>query len=79
MARRIIRSLPSKLALQSLRDQGEKFPDETPMVIVTGGVPGICVRQEPLRLVIQEPDVVVHEFGLKHGHVEIVEELRLRI
>jgi len=29
--------------------------------------------------VVQEPDVVVHELGLKDGHVEIVEELCLYI
>jgi hypothetical protein len=76
---RIVRSAPSELALQSLRDQGEKFADQTQMMIVASGVLGVCIRQKQPRLMIQEPDIVIRELRLKDGHVEIVEELRLII
>jgi hypothetical protein len=49
------------------------------MVVITRYVSRVCVRQEPSRLVIQEPDVVVYELGLKDCHVQIVEELRFHI
>jgi hypothetical protein len=49
------------------------------MVMVASDVFGICMSEKPLRLVVQEPDVVIHELGFKDRHVEIVKELCLDI
>jgi hypothetical protein len=62
-----------------LGNKVEEFLDESSMMIETSNVSGICVTQEPPRLVVQEPDVVFDEFGLKDSHVEIVEKLSLHI
>ena len=71
----MFRPRPLQLVPQSLRNEGEEFPNQTLMVVVTRSMSGVCVRQEPPRLVIQEPDIVVRELGLKDGHVDVVEEL----
>jgi hypothetical protein len=48
-------------------------------MIVASDVFGNCMSKEPPRLVVQEPDVVIHKLRLKDGHVEIVEEFCLDI
>jgi hypothetical protein len=48
-------------------------------MIVTGGVFWVCVGQNPLGLVIQEPDVLIAEIRLQNGYIEMLENFCLDV